>query len=241
MAALDCAVEHGARVAARPRARPGGPLRKRWACRARGRMPIVLPEAPAWTEMELPISRRKRSACSGAGIRSMRDIADLQEVGARTIGELQGTEEGVEPVAPEDLPTRRWPMARSGEDVAVGGIVSAVRPLKTRKGNPMAVAAIEDRHGSLEVVVFPETFKCVPPADRSRHARRHARQTRAGRRGRARARVGRAAHRLLCVSGSRARWRSRWRCRRTGGRRSRRWRICSRSTAATSPSPSSWS
>jgi DNA polymerase-3 subunit alpha len=54
-------------------------------------------------------------------------------------------------------------MARSGEDVAVGGIISAVRALKTRKGDPMAVATIEDRHGSLEVVVFPETFKACRP------------------------------------------------------------------------------
>jgi DNA polymerase III subunit alpha len=51
------------------------------------------------------------------------------------------------------------PPARPGEDVSVGGIISAIRPLKTRKGDPMAVITLEDRAGLLEVVVFPETFK----------------------------------------------------------------------------------
>ena len=42
--------------------------------------------------------------------------------------------------------------------MAVGGIVSAIRQLKTRKGDRMAVITLEDPHGSVEVVVFPETF-----------------------------------------------------------------------------------
>jgi DNA polymerase-3 subunit alpha len=41
----------------------------------------------------------------------------------------------------------------------VGGIVSGLRPLKTRKGDRMCVFMLEDAGGSLEVVVFPETFK----------------------------------------------------------------------------------
>ena len=44
------------------------------------------------------------------------------------------------------------------EDVAVGGVVSAVRALKTKKGDPMAVLTLEDSQGSVEVVVFPETY-----------------------------------------------------------------------------------
>jgi DNA polymerase III subunit alpha len=47
---------------------------------------------------------------------------------------------------------------RGGDDLSVAGIVGAVRQLKTRKGDRMAVFTLEDRHGGVEVVVFPEAF-----------------------------------------------------------------------------------
>ena len=40
----------------------------------------------------------------------------------------------------------------------MAGIVSGLRPLKTRKGDRMAVFMLDDIDGSVEVVVFPETF-----------------------------------------------------------------------------------
>jgi DNA polymerase-3 subunit alpha len=43
--------------------------------------------------------------------------------------------------------------------VSVGGIVSGLRPLKTKKGDRMCAFVLVDAGGSLEVVVFPETFK----------------------------------------------------------------------------------
>ncbi|HVZ21875.1 MAG TPA: OB-fold nucleic acid binding domain-containing protein, partial [Vicinamibacterales bacterium] len=45
------------------------------------------------------------------------------------------------------------------EEVWIGGIVSGLRPLKTRKGDRMCVFMLDDAHGSLEIVVFPEAFK----------------------------------------------------------------------------------
>lgn len=45
------------------------------------------------------------------------------------------------------------------EDVSIGGIVSGVRPLKTRKGDRMSVFMLDDAGGTIEVVVFPEAFK----------------------------------------------------------------------------------
>src|SRR5262249_42879050 len=45
------------------------------------------------------------------------------------------------------------------EEVSIGGIVSGLRPLKTRKGDRMCVFMLDDAHGSIEVVVFPEAFK----------------------------------------------------------------------------------
>ena len=60
----------------------------------------------------------------------------------------------------EDLRRQaRWPSSPASEaDVWVGGIVSGLRPLKTKKGDRMAVFMLDDVAGSLEVVVFPETF-----------------------------------------------------------------------------------
>jgi DNA polymerase-3 subunit alpha len=46
-----------------------------------------------------------------------------------------------------------------GEEISIGGIVSGLRPLKTRKGDRMCVFVLEDAAGSIEVVVFPEAFK----------------------------------------------------------------------------------
>jgi iron complex outermembrane receptor protein len=43
-------------------------------------------------------------------------------------------------------------------EVSVGGIVSGLRLLKTRKGDRMAVFSLDDPQGSVEVVVFPEAF-----------------------------------------------------------------------------------
>jgi DNA polymerase-3 subunit alpha len=42
--------------------------------------------------------------------------------------------------------------------VRIGGIVKSSRTLRTRKGDLMAFAEIEDVNGSIEVVVFPEAF-----------------------------------------------------------------------------------
>lgn len=47
----------------------------------------------------------------------------------------------------------------TSRDAAVAGILTSVRFLKTRRGDRMASAVLEDMHGTLEVVVFPEPFK----------------------------------------------------------------------------------
>ena len=48
----------------------------------------------------------------------------------------------------------------AGESSAcMGGIISGYRPRKTRQGAPMAVFTLEDRTGSIEVVVFPKTWE----------------------------------------------------------------------------------
>jgi DNA polymerase-3 subunit alpha len=46
----------------------------------------------------------------------------------------------------------------SGFDVSIGGIVSALRVTRTKKGDPMGVILLEDWEGIVEVVVFPDAF-----------------------------------------------------------------------------------
>jgi DNA polymerase III subunit alpha len=47
---------------------------------------------------------------------------------------------------------------RDGETVVVGGIVSSLRQMTTKKGDPMAFVGLEDVTGSVEVVAFNSTY-----------------------------------------------------------------------------------
>jgi DNA polymerase-3 subunit alpha len=49
--------------------------------------------------------------------------------------------------------------AASAPEVAVGGIVTCLRLIKTKKGDRMASFVLEDLDGSVEILVFPETYK----------------------------------------------------------------------------------
>jgi DNA polymerase-3 subunit alpha len=46
----------------------------------------------------------------------------------------------------------------SGSDIAIGGLVSALRIMRTKKGDQMGVVLLEDWEGTVEVLVFPETY-----------------------------------------------------------------------------------
>jgi DNA polymerase-3 subunit alpha len=47
------------------------------------------------------------------------------------------------------------------KEVSVGGIIAALRLIKTRKGDRMATFVLEDLEGGVESLVFPETYKKV--------------------------------------------------------------------------------
>ncbi|HEY84706.1 MAG TPA: DNA polymerase III subunit alpha, partial [Chloroflexi bacterium] len=48
---------------------------------------------------------------------------------------------------------------RDGRQVRVAGLITKIRQMTTKKGDPMAFVEIEDVQSSLEVVVFPRTYK----------------------------------------------------------------------------------
>src|SRR5262249_32069781 len=46
----------------------------------------------------------------------------------------------------------------SGFDISIGGLVSAMRLMRTKKGDAMAVIQLEDWEGIVEVLIFPDTY-----------------------------------------------------------------------------------
>jgi DNA polymerase-3 subunit alpha len=157
MAALDQAVEHAARVQRDKELGQADLFHVGDETPDAARPQAVLPDATPWTDMELLAAEKEALGLFWTGHPMDAHAADLAEIGARTIADLQGADDGLE-VASEPGDNGR-PAARAGDDVGVGGIISAIRPLKTRKGDAMAVITLEDRAGTLEVVVFPETYK----------------------------------------------------------------------------------
>jgi DNA polymerase-3 subunit alpha len=85
-------------------------------------------------------------------------VPALKALGARSVGELAD----VPPGAPRDNGASAWGPGGPKPiepDTSIGGIVAACRPLKTRKGDRMAVFTLEDAQGSVEIIAFPETYQ----------------------------------------------------------------------------------
>ncbi len=137
-AATDKAIEHGGR---HQRDREKGQSQLFGGASDDGTVQHVpLPDAPAWTEAQQLAYEKEALGLYLSGHPLERHAEELKIFGARRLAELTASE----------------------ADIWVGGIVTGLRPLKTKKGDRMAVFMLEDIAGSLEVVVFPETF--------SRHA-----------------------------------------------------------------------
>ena len=47
----------------------------------------------------------------------------------------------------------------SGRDVKLGGMITSLRRLRTRKGDPMAIFHLQDLVGAIEVLVWPNTYE----------------------------------------------------------------------------------
>ena len=97
---------------------------------------IPLPDAVPWTEAQQLAFEKEALGLYMSGHPLERFSEELKTFGAKRLAELGGSE----------------------ADLWVGGIVSGLRPLKTKKGDRMCVFMLDDIAGSLEVVVFPETF-----------------------------------------------------------------------------------
>jgi DNA polymerase-3 subunit alpha len=133
-AAVDKCIEHGGR---HQRDRDKGQTQLFGATSEDGPvLPVALSDAPAWTEAQQLAYEKEALGFYMSGHPLERHAEELKLFGARRLAELTSSE----------------------ADIWVGGIVGGLRPLKTKKGDRMAVFMLEDIAGSLEVVVFPETF-----------------------------------------------------------------------------------
>jgi DNA polymerase-3 subunit alpha len=171
-AAIDAACEHGARTQ-RDKDLGQTQLFGGEDDGPGGTPSTTLPEATPWTEIEQlqhekdalglywsghPIDRyadalREYGAKTTADLVVKRDAADIEAGavaganGAHGNGQANGGGNGA------------GRPGKTAEDISIGGIISGVRALKTRKGDRMCVLTVDDAHGSLEVVVFPDAFQ----------------------------------------------------------------------------------
>ena len=133
-AAVDKCLEHGSR---HQRDRDKGQSQLFGSATEDGpALPVPLSDAPPWTEAQQLAYEKEALGFYMSGHPLERHAEELRIFGARRLAELTASE----------------------GDVWVAGIVSGLRPLKTKKGDRMAVFMLEDIAGSLEAVVFPETF-----------------------------------------------------------------------------------
>jgi DNA polymerase-3 subunit alpha len=164
LAAVDAAVESGSRM---QRDRDLGQVDLFGGADRAVVASMLLPPAPAWSEIEQLNYEKESLGLYWSGHPIDRFADDLREYGARTTAELLPRRDGedLDPDAGGDTgagaagipPNGRG--ARQAEEISIGGIVSAIRPLRTRKGDRMCVFMLDDATGSVEVVVFPDPFK----------------------------------------------------------------------------------
>ena len=125
---------------------------------------VPLPDAAPWSEIEQLNYEKEALGLYWTGHPIDRYAEDLKTYGAKTTADLLPKkapvdEEGFSGTSPAATPGEPERAAPVTEEISIGGIVSGLRPLKTRKGDRMCVFMLDDASASLEVVVFPEAFK----------------------------------------------------------------------------------
>lgn len=103
--------------------------------------PERLPDVPAWSEGERLGFEKESLGFFITGHPLMRFRDELSRWANATCARLSTLTEATE--------------------VSIGGLITGLRLIKTRKGDRMATFLLEDLDGSVEVLVFPETYKRV--------------------------------------------------------------------------------
>jgi DNA polymerase-3 subunit alpha len=96
----------------------------------------ALPEARPWTETEALAFEKEALGLYMSGHPLARFAEILAAAGAKRLTD----------------------MTQGEPDIAFGGVVTGLRPLKTKKGDRMCVFMLEQETAKVEAVVFPEAF-----------------------------------------------------------------------------------
>jgi DNA polymerase-3 subunit alpha len=146
LAAIEQACEHGARNQ-RDRLQGQAQLFGGTAAEDGRTLPddIPLPVEREWSEAQQLAGEKEALGLYLSGHPVERFAADLRRIGAISLGEIAAARE-----SGGEIPR--------SSDVAIGGVIASIRPLKTRKGGRMAVITLEDPYGTIEAVVFPDAF-----------------------------------------------------------------------------------
>lgn len=110
---------------------------------------VVYPDIPEWSQKELLAAEKE---CLGFYITGhpLDHVADLLKT--YTTGTISAAAE-----------------ATQEKTVVLGGVVSAVKQITTKKGDPMAFVTFEDTSGSIEVIVFSDLYRQSSPLLTAEH------------------------------------------------------------------------
>jgi DNA polymerase III subunit alpha len=95
---------------------------------------------PDWSEADRLLYEKESLGFFVSGHPLERFTAELRQFANATVGKVQ---------------------EKNGTEITIGGIITALRPLKTKKGDRMATFMLEDMEGAAEVLVFPKTYEQV--------------------------------------------------------------------------------
>lgn len=115
-----------------------------------------LPQAERWSEAQQLACEKEALGLYLSGHPLQRFRADLTSFGAIGLGDLLLL--GDPSTDGDEAPADNGGPARISEDVVVGGMVTGLRPLRTKKGDRMCAFVLDDPDGTVEVVVYPTTF-----------------------------------------------------------------------------------
>jgi len=109
---------------------------------------IVYPEIPEFSTKDLLYMEREVSGLFYSGHLLDGYTLHIKSLNPNNISEINGNEDEEDP---DTLP--------DGTKVCLCGIISSVTRKTTRKGDEMAFATLEDRSGTLELVVFSKQYE----------------------------------------------------------------------------------
>ena len=117
---------------------------------------VVYPDLPEWSTAELLSKEKSVLGVYVSGHPFGAYAAYFTDCSFHT-GMLADYEED------EETGDRAYQQFKTGDQVTMGGIVSAVRKINTKGGAIMAFVTVEDLYGSVECVAFPRIYERIKP------------------------------------------------------------------------------